>query len=153
MQENRNFFNANEDKSYLLYLLKHKYIKGNTKLVKLIFLANYLAKKKNQSKPFHYHFFNYKYGPYSKWIQNDINNLIISDLVGKSEKNSYYLTEKGKEVLSKLEDNLSEQKKNIIQKVINDYSDKKTKEILDIVYNLDEYKSTEYGEQIRLENE
>ncbi|TXT65403.1 MAG: hypothetical protein BAJALOKI1v1_440020 [Promethearchaeota archaeon] len=150
MQETRTFLETNEDKSFILYLLKNTPIEGNTKFVKLIFLANYFAKKSNQLIPFHYNFFRYKYGPYSKGIQNDINNLKLSGLIKTIENNTYILTEKGKEVSSKLEEHLPEEKKKIIHNVLDNFSNKDTQWILNFVYDLDEFKNTSCGEKINL---
>ncbi|WP_457557434.1 hypothetical protein [Candidatus Harpocratesius sp.] len=147
----RNYLEMNEDKAYLLYLISIGEIQGNIKLVKLIFFINLEAKKlRSIGKVFHYDFVKWHNGPYSKWIQNDVESLINGGLIEKKEKNLYRITEEGKYLLKDLSNNLNQDKLNLISDIHSRINSMKTPDVLEKVYNLDEVKNKKFGESILL---
>lgn len=144
----RTYLEMNEDKAYLLYLLSQGKIVGNVKIVKLIFLINYESLP--EEKIFHYNFVKWHNGPYSKWIQNDLETLINGNFVKKGENNSYTLTEKGNIVLNEVLESLKDKNKDIITKIYKKYNDFDLRSLLDHVYNLDLVNGKKFGESIEM---
>ena len=124
----------------LLFLLYISPVKGTTKLQKQIFIAWKTIFKKKTADP---GFFPYKYGAYSKTIDDSIEVLKKLGLIrvkpGKGEGVQYFITPKGKRSVTK---KLKRMKLNVdeLKKKKSDWDEWTTRGIMKFVYrNYPEY--------------
>ncbi len=130
---------------YLVIKLGNKLTR--TKLVKLLFIIDYIAKngkkmgigKTITGTKYHY----YHHGPFSRKIQNAIQDMqgreiVETDISKPGEFASYYKYTPGK--MPRFDPNFDPDEKNIIDFVIKEYGDYSLNSLLEIVYNVPEMK-------------
>ncbi len=139
-----------EIKQFLILQLlnsNNEAIRGKTRLVKLMHITNEILKKKKPEFSV-YKFYKHHYGPYSDELVKDVEEMISNGLIGHKEEyipitsyvgyveNVYWITEKGKEYLEKLANEINPPEKilEITQDVKIKYNKISLSRLIRIVY-------------------
>jgi uncharacterized phage-associated protein len=127
------------DRLLLMYLIdqanKKARLYGITKLMKLVFLAEYLMTKKNV-KGFNYNFFRWHLGAFTPELYDDLDKLESNGIV--AEQLEIDLTEQGRRILNECSE-IFEKNRPIIEfihEVIEKYAGKTTNEIIKEIYEI-----------------
>jgi len=127
------------NKLLLLYLINRGEgrLREETRLQKLVFLSerHMLGKR---MRGFTYVFIKLLYGPYSRELARDLENLDTLNYVDYSPGRGYFVTLRGKKISEKFSHVIMQNKNffEIIDDVIDKFSLKELKELLEYVYNL-----------------
>ena len=120
----------------LLTFLKYGNILGRKRFQKLVFLAKY---KYGAGIPFI--FVNYKYGPYSRELQDVLDGLVMAGFVEEVKRISdgfveyeYRLTGKGRFLVGLFP--LSRSDEEAIRQVMDEYGNKPTREVVEEAYKV-----------------
>ena len=144
----RSFHERNQDKAYILYLIKvSEKIRSNLKMVKIIFLVNYEFNQLHNDTIFNYKFKQWHFGPYNDWIKWDLSDLLNVRLISMEDRN-YVLTEVGKRKTENFARILNPEKLEFITKIIEKYSDKTGEELMRFVNDLESIKKTKFSSEI-----
>jgi len=125
---------------------------SKTKLIKLLFLADrsFLKTNKADLSITGFRYVRYFYGPYSVEIEDVVGSLSIKGLIEYRKhitpKDEVYLISKTDKKV-KFE-HLKEEEKKTLAKIAEEFGSKSLPEILDKIYDLDEVKRAEFGDEI-----
>lgn len=118
--------NSNKDFHYILTVLNNlEKIHGRKRFQKLIFLL-----KEKYEIPFSYNFISHYYGPYSRGLQIDIDNMENSQMIEVSKNNypiSHKITKNGKKNFKLL----NESNKKLV-KALKELNSKSTSELVEM---------------------
>ena len=128
---------------------------GRTRIIKLLFLADLLAKKKRRKSLTGTRYYYHIYGPYSVEIANAIDSLVrrrlLQDFPEPTEfglAHNYKLTAKGRKSLS--QSRLSDEEREILDRVIKLYGNLPLLDLLDSVYATEPMKKAVPGKALSL---
>lgn len=137
-QESRDDVQEATDMLLLLYLLQKAHvIQCATKLQKLVFLCE-AEQQKRQLQGFGYPFIKWDYGPFSKYLADDIDRSITSELVEVTPGNGYRLSARAQKLLSEFPHALEANREylTVIDEVIQEYNALDLPELMAKVYAL-----------------
>ena len=136
-------------KKLILYLVTRYYRVtgkgiGRTKLMKLVFLVDYLYWKRFGKRLLDVKWVKYLYGPFSKAVLEALDELEREGIIGVAE------LDKGITLYTALYNNikLSEEAKKIVDEVVENFGKLSLDELLKYVYSLDEVRGRDLGEEI-----
>jgi uncharacterized protein YwgA len=136
-------------KKLILYLVTRYYRVtgkgiGRTKLMKLVFLVDYLHWKRFGKRLLDVKWVKYLYGPFSKAVLDALDELEREGVIGIVE------LDKGIILYTALYNNikLSEEAKKIVDEVVENFGKLSLDELLQYVYSLDEVRGRDLGEEM-----
>jgi uncharacterized phage-associated protein len=136
-------------KKLILYLVTRYYRVtgkgiGRTKLMKLVFLVDYLYWKRFGKRLLDVKWVKYLYGPFSKAVLDTLDELEREGIIGIVE------LDKGITLYTALYNNikLSEEAKKIVDEVVENFGKLSLDELLKYVYSLDEVRGRDPGEEM-----
>ncbi len=146
----RSFENALEDKILLLYIFNTlKSIPSTRYIQKLVFLIYYNGLAEKEPMVFHYRFFNWNEGPYSKDLIEDIYSLLEMNLITIDEENlNYKITEEGRQRLNESLDFVPSEKIKLIEEYLTAFGKLSEEELVPKVVNIDIVKHAHKGKII-----
>ena len=138
----------NKLKNVIKFILKNvpkENTKYKTEIIKLCFIIDYeYSKKFREDNPTTVKYVRYNYGPYSDYFLEAFEELISEGIiveVGLPFGVGYSLT-------SNDESNLDDKIKLFIKDVLKQYGNTSLKQMKEYIYDLPEFKSTEFGHEI-----
>ncbi len=143
--------NINTLKEVLIALMsKLDGAKYKTELIKLCFILDYkyCQEFKKSDGPTTVKYVKYNYGPYSASFIEAFNILKEEGII--SEVGLQF--GEGLELIKNIEVHISDDIQEMIKKVVAEYGNRSLREMKDFIYNLEEFKKTEFGSPIVLFN-
>ncbi|KXA95608.1 hypothetical protein AKJ36_00120 [candidate division MSBL1 archaeon SCGC-AAA259I07] len=125
----------------LVYANEGEAVEGRTRFQKMIFLAQKQSDEIQSVEK--YDFIPYDYGPFSKELYDDIDELVERGIVKERTKTRngkkkyfYELSEKGREIIrSKLQDENFKEIERTIEEIKSEFNSMELPKLLDIVYS------------------
>ena len=110
---------------------------GDTGFQKLGFLTE-RELLSNKMEGFHYVFIKLKFGPYSKELEHDKSDLVISGHLEDRDEKGWVLSERGRMTLNRFKSVLDRNKHvvEVMKEIVTKYADLKLKNLLEFVHQL-----------------